>query len=105
MQRTCSHGETGKVIKLCAIVCVLRVLMATGRALVEIISMQSVFESRASTLKTTSGSPDWVIERMIMSSMETRLAEGALSSRWGETPSRGVRGTEHGGHSPGSWEK
>lgn len=57
--------------------------MATGRAHMEIISMQAVFESRASTLKTTSGSHDWVIERVIMSSREIRPAEGALSSRWG----------------------
>lgn len=57
--------------------------MTTGRAHVEIISMQAVFESTASTLKTTSGSHDWVIERVIMSSTEIRPAEGALSSRWG----------------------
>lgn len=51
---------------------------------VEIISMQSVSRSRASSLKTTSGSHDCVIERVIMSSMEIRPAEGALWSRWGE---------------------
>ena len=68
---------------VCVCVCVLRGLMATGRTHMEIISMQAVFESRASMLKTTSGSHDWVIERVIMLSREIRPAEGALSSRWG----------------------
>lgn len=58
--------------------------MATGRAQVEIISMQSVSQPRASSMKTTSGSHDCVIERVIMSSTEIRPAEGALWSRWGE---------------------
>lgn len=82
--------------------------MATGRAQAEIISMQSVSQSTASTLKTTSGPPDWVIERVIMSSTEIGPTEGALWSRWGEgekTPFLDVWGTERRGHSPGSWKK
>lgn len=59
-------------------------LKAASRAQVEIISMQSVSwstASSASSLKTTSGSHDWVIERVIMSSTEIRPAEGVLGSR------------------------
>lgn len=84
-----AHGvdEIRTVIKLCVNnvrVCVWGGgLMATGRAQVEIISMQSVSQSRASSLKTTSGSHEWVIERVIMSSTEIRPAEGAPWSGWG----------------------
>lgn len=57
--------------------------MAMCRAQAETTSMQSVLQSTASTLKTTSGSHDGLIERVTMSSTEIRPTEGALSSRWG----------------------